>query len=107
VPARAPEHPPLRGMGDKPRDDAAMGEAIEDESRETETVFEAGQPEDKDHVMLVRPRKSRIYYLRKFFDYPINLSSNTIRNLGPVRMTRIGFSYIAARLHPIKAEKSL
>ena len=107
VPARVPEYPPLRGMGDKPHDDAAMGEAIEDESPETETVVEAGPPEDSDHVMLVRPRKSRIYYLRKFFDYPINLSANTIKNLGPVRMTRIGFSYAAARLRPIKEEKSL
>ena len=26
--------------------------------------------------MLIRPRKSRIYYLRKFFDYPITLTAN-------------------------------
>jgi protoporphyrinogen oxidase len=57
--------------------------------------------------MLIRPRKSRIYYLRKFFDYPIKLTGNTIKNLGPARMTRIGISYVASRLHPIKEEKSL
>ncbi len=57
--------------------------------------------------MLIRPRKSRIYYLRKFFDYPIKLTGNTIKNLGPARMTRIGVSYVASRLHPIKEEKSL
>ena len=30
--------------------------------------------EDNDRVMLRRNRVSRIYYLRKFFDYPITLS---------------------------------
>ncbi len=67
-----------------------------------DTVFEAGEPEDSDHVMLIRPRKSRIYYLRRFFDYPIKLSANTIRNLGPARMARIGVSYVAARVRPIR-----
>ena len=28
-----------------------------------------------DRVMLIRNRKSRIYFLRQFFDYPIQLSS--------------------------------
>src|SRR3954466_5246508 len=28
-------------------------------------------PGAADRVMLLRPRKSRIYYLRRFFDYPI------------------------------------
>ena len=65
------------------------------------------EPVDADHVMLVRPRKSRIYYLRRFFDYPIKLSGSTLRNLGPVRMAKIGVSYVAARLRPIKPEKSL
>ncbi len=71
----------------------------------TETVIPA--PEDADHIMLVRPRKSRIYYLRKFFDYPIKLSGSTVTNLGPVRMAKIGASYVTARLKPIKEEKSL
>src|SRR5579875_1685585 len=71
----------------------------------TETVIPP--PEDPDHIMLVRPRKSRIYYLRKFFDYPIKLSGSTVTNLGPVRMAKIGASYVTARLKPIKEEKSL
>ncbi len=71
----------------------------------TETPIPA--PEDADHIMLVRPRKSRIYYLRKFFDYPIKLTGSTITNLGPVRMAKIGISYAASRIKPIKAEKSL
>ena len=71
----------------------------------TETVIP--EPEDADHIMLVRPRKSRIYYLRKFFDYPIKLTGSTITNLGPVRMVKIGISYAASRVRPIKPEKSL
>ena len=107
VPARLPEHPPLRGLGEKPTDDAAVGEAMEDESPEVETKVVAPEPESPDLVMLVRPRKSRIYYLRRFFDYPINLSKNTIANLGPARMSRIGVSYMLAKMKPIKQEKSL
>ena len=57
--------------------------------------------------MLLRNRLSRIYFLRKFFDYPISLSLVTITNLGIVRMTRIGFGYIRSRVFPIREEKNL
>ena len=57
--------------------------------------------------MLLRNRLSRIYFLRKFFDYPISLSIETIRNLGLYRMTFIGFSYIRSKILPIKEEKNL
>lgn len=57
--------------------------------------------------MLLRNRLSRIYFLRKFFDYPISLSIETIRNLGIVRMMKIGMSYVRANLFPIREEKSL
>ncbi len=62
---------------------------------------------DPDLVMLVRPRKSRIYFLRSFFDYPLSLSAATLGHLGALRMLRIGFSYIWARLFPRKHEKTL
>ena len=70
---------------------------------------EAGDvdPERVDDVMLIRPRKSRIYYARKFFDYPISLSGNTIGNLGLLRTGRIGLSYLMARVAPIRREESL
>jgi protoporphyrinogen oxidase len=58
-------------------------------------------------VMLIRNRLSRIYYLRHFFSYPITLSVETIRLLGPIRLFKIGTSYIKVRLFPIKEEKSL
>jgi len=60
-----------------------------------------------DRVMLVRNRLSRIYYLRKFFDYPIKLSLNTLTNLGLVRVVRVGVSYVWAMVFPRRPEKSL
>jgi protoporphyrinogen oxidase len=57
-------------------------------------------PNDNDAVMLVRSRKSRIYFLRKFFDYPISLSGQTLGNLGLVRTLKIGFSYLRVALFP-------
>ncbi|MCH2190779.1 MAG: NAD(P)/FAD-dependent oxidoreductase [Gammaproteobacteria bacterium] len=57
--------------------------------------------------MLLRDRLSRIYFLRKFFDYPVSLSLATIKNLGLFRMSKIGIGYIRARLFPIREEKNL
>jgi protoporphyrinogen oxidase len=109
VPAHLPEEPPLRGMGPlhsemEESDDEEEESATEEEVAATVV---APPPESDDLVMLVRPRKSRIYYLRKFFDYPIKLTGNTIANLGPVRMGKIGYSYVMSRVSPIKEEKSL
>lgn len=64
-------------------------------------------PESSNLVLLIRNRLSRIFYLRKFFTYPISLNFETYSNLGIVRIFKIGFSYIIARLLPIKNEKSL
>jgi protoporphyrinogen oxidase len=64
-------------------------------------------PETTDLVMLVRPRKSRIYFLRRFFDYPIKLTGDTLGKLGLVRTMKIGVSYLLARLFPRKVEISL
>ena len=64
-------------------------------------------PQTADLVMLVRPRKSRIYFLRRFFDYPIKLTGSTLRNLGLVRTLKVAASYLLAKLFPRKQEKSL
>lgn len=61
----------------------------------------------RDKVMLVRSRLSRIYFMRKFFDYPVSLSKQTLLNLGAVRLVRIGFSYVWARLFPRRTERNL
>ncbi len=62
---------------------------------------------DGDRHFLVRPRLSRIYFLRKFFDYPISLSAGTMRNLGVRRLARIGFSYLYASVCQRKPERNL
>jgi protoporphyrinogen oxidase len=61
----------------------------------------------EDHVLLVRSRRSRIYFLRKFFEYPITLSVTTLRNLGLLRSLKIGFSYAHTMLCKIRPEKTL
>src|SRR5215469_6134640 len=72
------------------------------------TVVNAPKPcADHDCVMLIRNRKSRIYFLRQFFDYPLKISTSTLRKLGIVRTTKIGVSYVASALRPIRIEKSL
>jgi protoporphyrinogen oxidase len=62
---------------------------------------------DPDLVMLLRPRKSRIYFLRRFFDYPIKLTADTLLNLGLARTFRAGISYLRAAIFPKRKEKTL
>jgi len=64
-------------------------------------------PDVQDQVMLVRKRKSRIFFLRKFFDYPISLSSETLKKLGFARTVAIGLSYLRRALFPLKEVKNL
>ena len=64
-------------------------------------------PEKTDKVMLLRGRKSRIYFMRQFFDYPISLSVDTLSKLGPIRSVKIGLSYIYQTLFPLKPENTL
>ena len=113
IPAHLEEEPPLRGLGPLLGDaDYEEGEPDADQDGATsaadavETVV-VQEPANPDLVMLIRPRRSRIYYLRKFFDYPITLTANTLKNLGAVRMARVGTSYAWSRVHQIKPEKSL
>ena len=50
-------------------------------------------PEATDEVMLTRRRVSRIYYHKKFFDYPVRMNANTIRNMGLATTVEAGMSY--------------
>jgi protoporphyrinogen oxidase len=50
---------------------------------------------------LLRPRKSRIFYGGRYFDYPIR-GGNALRNLGPVEAVRCVGSYARARVRPPK-----
>lgn len=64
-------------------------------------------PEKVDRVMLIRRRLSRIFFLRKFFDYPISINGRMISSLGIVRIGKIGFSYAWSRVAPPKRIISL
>jgi len=55
---------------------------------------DGADPEKGDKVFLIRNRVSRIYYNKKFFNYPVNLSFNTIKNLGLIKTVISGFSYL-------------
>jgi protoporphyrinogen oxidase len=51
-----------------------------------------------DAVLLVRDRLSRIFYRRRFFDYPLRINPSTIRNMGVLETLRAGVSYAHAQL---------
>ncbi len=63
-------------------------------------------PDTEDCVMLSRHRVSRIYYLNKFFDYPITLKPRTFINMGLKRTVKAGCAYLASCVHK-REEKSL
>ena len=96
------EHLPLQVAGaivplrvsyqGKTRDVAASGSAA---------------PNEQELVMLVRERKSRIFFLGKFFDYPITLSLDTVKKLGLARVAAIGASYLRRVVFPLKEQKNL
>jgi protoporphyrinogen oxidase len=68
---------------------------------------QGADPHREEKVMLVRNRKSRIYFMRQFFAYPITLSADTLRKLGIAKTLRIGFSYLRSLLFPIRNEQNL
>lgn len=118
VPARLTQEPVLRGAGpitvvsdtvETGADGMLDHEHPHTLAGHTETVVAAALPStaEADRVMLIRPRKSRIYYLRQFFDYPIRLTAATLRALGLRRTVRVGLSYLWSRLHKITPERSL
>ncbi len=67
---------------------------------------EGPDPEKEDRVMLLRNRVSRIYYLHKFFDYPISLKAETFKNMGFKRTVKAGFGYVRSSVFK-KEEDSL
>lgn len=70
-------------------DDAKLG-------REVSLCAGGPDPEKEDRVMLRRKRVSRIYYKKKFFDYPVKMNWSTIKNMGVLTTFSAGCSYLAA-----------
>ena len=77
------------------KDDILLGET------EKEFAKQGPDPEKEDRTMLLRRRVSRIFFLRKFFDYPISMKKETFLNMGFVRMMRAGFGYLWACVHKL------
>lgn len=57
-------------------------------------------------VMLVRNRHTRIFFLNKFFDYPLSLGIDTLKKLGLSRVIKIAFSYAKSKCFPTHPEKT-
>jgi protoporphyrinogen oxidase len=77
------------------------------QTREVSPGAAGSGPQNADRVMLIRNRKSRIYFLRQFFEYPIQLSAATLKALGLMRTIRIGLSYSQSVLWQRKPENTL
>ncbi len=64
-------------------------------------------PERTDRVMLVRNRLSRIYFLRRFFNYPIAINWDTLSSLGFGKILKIGWTYLQVKIFRVKRVKTL
>lgn len=51
-------------------------------------------PETEENVFLTRDRVSRIFFLRKFFDYPISMKPATFINMGLFNTMKAGLGYL-------------
>ena len=89
----------LPTQGKKPLDDIVL-------ERESTVIPGGPDPEKTDRVMLRRNRLSRIFFKNKFFDYPISLKFETIRNMGIATTIIVGFSYLKTLVYK-REEKSL
>lgn len=73
----------------------------------TSPSLDGPDPDKEDRVMLLRDRKSRVYFSRRFFDYPIRLSPATFSRLGLWRSLQIAGSYLKSLSFPIRDERTL
>ena len=89
----------LPTQGAMPYDDVVL-------ERTSTTVTGGPDPEKNDRVMLRRNRLSRIFFDSKFFDYPVSLKFETIKNMGFGTTVVVGFSYLKTVFHK-REEKSL
>jgi protoporphyrinogen oxidase len=91
---------PLQG---KPsRDDIVLGRHVPVSEEPN-----APDPEKTDQVLLTRERTSRIFFLKRFFDYPLSLRFDTLAGLGLFRTGKITASYLRSWASPIRPERSL
>lgn len=81
----------MPAQGKPAYDDSILGRAA--------SLAEGGpDPETDDRVMLRRNRLSRIFFRRKFFDYPVSLKWETLKNMGLGTTLQVGCSYLKSCL---------
>ena len=89
----------LPTQGYLPKDDLLL--------KRKSTINKGGpNPEKTDKVMLRRNRLSRIYFKNNFFDYPIKLKFEMLKNMGFFTTIVVFFSYLKSVVFKRK-EKSL
>ena len=66
--------------------------------------LQGSDPEQEEKSMLIRDRVTRIYYGKKFYDYPVSLKFTTLKNMGFINIIQAGFSYLKACI--IKKEET-
>ncbi|MDR1006584.1 MAG: NAD(P)/FAD-dependent oxidoreductase [Bacteroidales bacterium] len=78
----------------------SIDEILNNDIHSTEAAINQpiSDPQTMDRVMLIRKRISRIFYLKKFFSYPISLSIETFRNMGLWRTIKAGCGYVRSVL---------
>ncbi len=89
----------LPTQGALPGDDRILG-------RKSTTMPGGPDPEKTERVMLRRNRLSRIFFRSRFFDYPISLKWETLKNMGLGTTIQVGFSYLYSMVFQ-REEKSL
>lgn len=70
-------------------------------NRAVNTQAGGPDPEKTDRVMLARHRVSRIFFNDKFYDYPISLKPETLKNMGLLTTMKVGFSYLFSLVHKL------
>lgn len=68
------------------------------QGRTTNFKFSQQNPIDRNNMM-IRTRRSRILFLRTFFDYPLRLDFNSFKKFGVIRLTRILMSYLFSKFN--------
>ena len=89
----------LPTQGAMPYDDVVL-------KRESAVKEGGPDPEKTDRVMLKRHRLSRIFFNSRFFDYPISMKFETIKNMGFGTTVVAGCSYMKSAMFK-KKENSL
>lgn len=59
---------------------------------------DGSDPENDEKSLLIKDRITRIFYGRKFYDYPVSLNFTTISNMGFFNIIKAGCSYLKATI---------